>query len=177
MRLQHNCARKILAMVFYRELKLFSTEPYDAYIQHAAVEKWEEKLPQAALQTIFLLSEKHPHYLNKLCSLLWLNDELPTEDEVLVVWNDYVLENMSNIERELELLALNQRKILISIAADDFDEEPLSQASTSLLKMPASTIYRAIEALSSKDYIYKADGAYKILDPLIRAVLSIQKIF
>lgn len=59
-----------------------------------------------------MLTERHSYYVNKLCSLLWLGD-YPKVGDATQHWQSYALESRPLVERELELLSVNQRKLLI----------------------------------------------------------------
>jgi len=48
-----------------------STEDYTAYIQKSAILRWKNNLDQNVMETIFLITERHAYYINKLCSMLW----------------------------------------------------------------------------------------------------------
>jgi AAA+ ATPase superfamily predicted ATPase len=146
---------------------------YTKYIQNAAKKKWKVELSDNALTQIFDLAERHPHYINKLCSLLWLEEKAPTNKKVLAAWHSFTLESKSITERELALLSINQRKLLITLANHESTNKIFSKHMAQQLNLTASSIQRALEPLIDKDYVYiDSDGFYKILDPLIKSVLS-----
>jgi AAA+ ATPase superfamily predicted ATPase len=154
-------------------LDRISTEDYIPHIQKAAMEKWRKKLNIQTLDNIFMLTERHPYYINKLCSLLWLN-EYPTENKVTQEWFAYTLENRSITERELELLSINQRKLLIIIAAGQMESSPYEKDFSHRIRMQPSSTRRALESLLMKDYIFMDhEKNYKILDPLLKSVLKL----
>ncbi|TAK73875.1 MAG: ATP-binding protein [Gammaproteobacteria bacterium] len=145
---------------------------YEPFIQKAAIDKWNNKLPDFVLQMIFALTERHPYYVNKLCSLLWTEKYLE-ENIVNNFWEQYVLENRSLIEREIELLSLNQRKLLINLSNQNPTKEVLSKSFSGKWAMSPSSISQAISVLCEKDYLYvDKEGYYRILDPLVKSVLS-----
>lgn len=153
-------------------LNRISSEDYQEYIQKAAIYRWGKKVDQKVIDIIFSLTERHAYYVNKLCSLLWQNDP-PSEAELHETWEKFVLENKSLTERELELLSINQRKILIMLANQEVVQGPYSKDIMVRLDLSLSSISRALSGLVVKDYVYISDdGAYRILDPLIRSVLS-----
>jgi AAA+ ATPase superfamily predicted ATPase len=153
-------------------LERIAEEDYVPFIQKAAVSKWDKKLSDGVLNTIFLLSERHPYYLNKLCALLWTG-KFSNEQRVATCWKQYLLENKSLIERELELLSLNQRKLLIYLANQGPTKELFSKDFSGKLNMSLSSISQALASLCEKDYIYlDAEAYYKVLDPLIKDVLA-----
>ena len=162
---------------FYRLCNLISLDrisenDYTTYIQKAAQIRWDKKLLEKVLKQIFSLTERHSYYINKLCSLLWSGD-YPNEEVVATCWNKYILENKSQIERELELLSINQRKILISIAQNGPVKEPFGKEFATRINMSLSSIFRALPSLIEKDYLLvDREGYHRILDPLIKDVLA-----
>lgn len=147
-------------------------EDYSRFIQKAAEEKWNKKLSDEVLKNIFIHAERHPYYTNKLCSMIW-TDKIPNADSVNKLWEHYVLENKSLVEREVELLSLNQRKLLIYFAQQGPTKELYSKDFASKLNMSLSSISQALSVLCVKDYLYlDKDSHYRILDPLMIGVLS-----
>src|SRR3989339_468760 len=148
---------------------------YEKQLQKASVEKWGSELSKETVAAILGYTERHTYYLNKLCSILW-QDKHPTPGLVAKTWNNFVLENKSPVERELSLLTTNQRKILTLIAEKNEVVEPFGKAFLSELNMSNSSAARAMKLLVNKDYILvdSANNHYKVLDPLIKSVLSKQ---
>jgi AAA+ ATPase superfamily predicted ATPase len=145
---------------------------YEQYINMAAKKKWGEILERSTLAMIFKLSEFHSYYVNKLCSLLWQESNAPTEMDVVSTWHSFVLENKSNVERELSLISINQRKILIFLSNQDNTKELFSKKATQQIDLMSSSVQRAVEPLIEKDYVYiDEDKSYRVLDPLIKSVL------
>jgi AAA+ ATPase superfamily predicted ATPase len=156
------------------KLDRIKSEEYEKYIQNASHKTWGKKLDSRTLENIFLLTELHPFYINKLCSLLWIKDKPPTEQESHDVWLQLVLENKSFIERELDLLSLNQRKLLIFLAANTNVDELFSKSVAQIINLTPSSIQRSIEPLIEKDYVFIDEKkCYRILDPLIKSVLKL----
>lgn len=149
-----------------------SAEEYEEYIQKAASERWNKKLSQDLMDAIFFLTERHAYYVNRLCSLLWQND-FPSKEDIDAVWKKLVLEGRSIIEREVELLNLNQRRVLLRLATQGEIKEPYGKDFTIGLNLSVSSTARALSGLIKKDYVYiSKDGIYRVLDPLVRSVLS-----
>ena len=145
---------------------------YEHYINIAAKETWNKVLEQSTLNMIFELSESHSYYVNKLCSLLWQKSEIPKEQDVVTTWRSFVLENKSSVERELSLISINQRKLLIYLSSQDQTKEIFSKKITQQIDLTSSSVQRALEPLVEKDYIYiDQDKSYRVLDPLIKSVL------
>ena len=152
-----------------------SVEDYSTYIQKSAMLQWGKSLDQDVMEAIFFVTERHAYYVNKLCSILWQND-LPNKSSVFEIWQKLILENKSIVERELELLSINQRKILILLAEQKMVKEPYGKNFATQLNISASSISRALSGLIAKDYVCVLENNYhKILDPLISGVLAQKK--
>lgn len=156
------------------KLDRIHAEEYEKYIQIVAQKTWSKKLTQEALKSIFELTELHSYYVNKLCSLLFQMDDVPIEKEVISTWRQFVLENKSAVEKELDLLSINQRKLLIFLAMHKNSNELFSKKITQMVNLTSSSVQRAIEPLIEKDYVFiDKNNFYRILDPLIKSVLEI----
>jgi DNA-binding transcriptional ArsR family regulator len=153
-------------------LERIPAEDYEKYLHSAAKRTWQKALSSTMIEDIFSITERHPYYINKLCSLIWKGD-YPTQTGIHTLWREYVLENKSVTERELELMSINQRKLLIYLAQNEATKEPYSIHFTKELELSPGSLSRAISLLTEKDYIYvDKKGYYKILDPLLRSVLA-----
>lgn len=153
-------------------LDRISRKSYEKFIQNAALEKWQKKLSTEALDMIFQLTERHSYYINKLCSLLWMND-FPNETIVQNTWHEYALDNTSMIAKEIEGLSLNQRKLLVHLARHEPVKEIFSSDYMSNLEIPPGSINQALKKLKEKDYIFEDErGIYRVVDPLLKTVLS-----
>ncbi len=173
--------RRILERMFYDSKKplyklcdrisldRISIEDYKPFIQKLAKIKWNNPLSDDVLDLIFNLTERHPYYVNVLCHKLWYCKNLPTEEEVLLVWKKYTFEEKSNILSEIELLSKNQAKMLIAIIKYGTDMQPMSKEFLNLTNFSLSSASQAVDVLSKKDYLYiDANGRYQIIDPLIK---------
>ena len=88
-----------------------------------------------------------------------------------------MLENKSVTERELSLLAINQRKILTFIATAGGVQEPFGKFFLSQINLSSSSAARAMQMLLEKDYVHitKNNSEYRVLDPLMKSVLAREK--
>ncbi len=146
---------------------------YEKYIQKAATLKWKNKLSNDSLRVIFETTEYHSYYINKLCSLLWQQSKIPSRETILITWKKFALENKSPVERELSLLSINQRKILIVLSKEEGVCELFGKKMIQNLNLNSSSIQRAIEPLIEKDYVFMDENKnYKVLDPLIKSILN-----
>lgn len=142
---------------------------YAPYIQKAALYRWNKELSDEALESILALTENHPYYVNLLCSKLWLREKLPEKNDPEIFWNRSVEESLSQIEKEIDLLSFNQKKLLISFARFGETAQPTGQEFSKKAGLSSTSLAQALSVLIEKDYLYKnAQGFYCILDPLIK---------
>jgi AAA+ ATPase superfamily predicted ATPase len=154
-------------------LDRISTEHYTKHIQKAAQEKWKAHLSERALECLFNYSERHPYYLNLLCSRLLLEKNLPTPELIEAIWNQYMMEERSSVASEIELLSKNQRKLLTVLARTGGTGAPLGQKFIQQANMSKATIDQSLVFLEKRDYVFKDEHGYvHVLDPLIKTVLS-----
>lgn len=154
-------------------LDRISENDYKKHLQKLALETWKKRLSDKLLDQIITITERHPYYVNKLCSLIWRNN-YPTKSSINDIWREYVLENKSVTERELELMSMNQRKVLIYLARNEITKEPYSTEFVKPMNISLGSLSQALKTLVRRDYVYiDKDGYYQILDPLVKFVLAI----
>ncbi|EKD72941.1 MAG: hypothetical protein ACD_45C00507G0006 [uncultured bacterium] len=154
-------------------LERISQEAYAKHIQKVALKIWKTALSQTVLDTLFNYSECHPYYMNLLCSRLLLASRAPTSDLVEKNWFQYVTEERSSVASEIDLLSKNQRKLLTVLSRTNGTDAPLGQKFIQQANMSKATIDQSLTFLEKRDYLYKNEHGYmKVLDPLIKAVLS-----
>ena len=146
---------------------------YSRHIQNTALRKWGSHLDEETLKALFSCSERHPYYLNLLCSRMVYEQLKPTRTTINNLWNKYVLEERSNIGAEIELLSKNQRKLLTVLSRANGTYSPLGRDFIQLANMSKATLDQSLLFLERHDYIIRAeDGFVSVLDPLIKAALS-----
>ncbi len=156
------------------QLERIRAEAYIPYVQQAAQETWKSPLPADVLETVFRLTERHPYYVNKLCSILSRYDTLPTAQTVEDTWLQYTQENKSMTERELSLLPLSQRRLLMLLAQQKEVSGPFHRDFISDSRMSLGAIQAALKNLLRLDYLLKKpDNSYLIIDPLIKSTLCL----
>lgn len=145
---------------------------YRLYIQEVAKKTWGRELDPKIIDNIFFCTERHPYYLNLLCSRLWMRKKI-TAENVIEVWQNYILEERSQVGTELDLLSKNQKKLLIALSRSNGTDAPRSSDFEMVSGMPGATITQALKFLEKKDYVFKdKSGRYVILDPMFKAVLA-----
>lgn len=154
-------------------LDRIAADKYSPHIQQASKKRWGSALEDNVLALIFKHSKRHPYYLNLLCSRAFILDIKPTEKAIDELWSQYIMEERSNVASELDLLSKNQRKLLVILSRVEGTNEPLGQRFISAANISKATLDQSMKFLEKKDYIYKdEEGYFKVLDPLIEAVLQ-----
>jgi hypothetical protein len=145
---------------------------YEKHIQNAALKTWNLTLSDKILERIFRHTERHSYYVNLLCSRLWRTSP-PTLESVDQMWAQYAIEERSNVAEEMDLLSKNQRKLLTIFSRMGGIKEPLGQDFVRQANISKTSINQALDFLEKKDFVFKDQhGIFKVLDPLIRTVLS-----
>ena len=154
-------------------LERISSEEYTKYVTLAASLRWKTTINEKIIDRIIHYTERHPYYINLLCSKLWKQELIPTIDSVDAMWQTYVIQERSQVASEIELLSKNQRKLLTILARINGTTAPRSHEFETIAEISGTTITQALGFLEKKDYVFKdADNRYNVLDPLIKAVLS-----
>lgn len=153
-------------------LKRIESKHYKTYINHAAKLKWDCELEDAVIERILTLTENYPYYVNKLCHLLWSSSTPPTLECVDQAWRDYAYESKMSIDKQIDELSLNQKRVMIKLCQSP-TIEPYSSSNAEAWGMNSASIYQAINTLVEKDHLYQRDdGTYALLDPLVKMVLD-----
>lgn len=158
------------------KLHRISEEHYLHHINAAAKSTWKKHINEEHILHILMLTERHPYYVNKLCSLLWQDNQPPSEKSIYNTWHHFVLENKSIIERELLLLPPSQRKLLINIAENENIRSLFTKDFLLKTNLSQGGIQKALLHLLKMDYVFQNEmGEYHIVDPLIKNVLTVRQ--
>ena len=145
-----------------------SVEAYSKFLKHAAMETWKKEIEQSTIDRIFTLTDRHPFYLNALCFKVWQNEKLPSTEKIDECWLQLAEEQKPQIALEIELLSLNQRKIISCIAKWGKTSPMQSKEFVQFSGMASSSLHQALQSMTKKDFIEaQNDGSYKIIDPMI----------
>ena len=146
---------------------------YIPHIQKAAVNTWEQPVAEEVFESLFSCSERHPYYVNLLCSRMLLEKKLPSAEAIDQLWHQYVMEERSSVASELDMLSHNQKKLLTILAREHGTRSPLGQDFIQKSRMSKATVAQSLGVLEQYDYVEKLpDGDTTIIDPLIKTVLS-----
>jgi uncharacterized protein len=145
---------------------------YQKHLNQASHSTWREKLDAEVFKEIMLLSEQHPYYVNYLCDVLWTNcAALPKVVDVQQAWNRVIEEETSNANAEIAQLSMGQKKVL-KYVANHSANTLLSANAAKTIGMALSSIAGAISSLMDKDILDKQNDRYKIINPVIKHLLS-----
>lgn len=153
-------------------LKRISVKDYTGHIQSIAKQTWGKVLSREALDEIFVLSNRHPYYINYLCDTLWqLSENLPGKSDVSHAWKQVIAEEWSDAVREISLMPMVQRRVMKYIASGH-TTSLLAQSTTAKMELAVSSVSTALGVLTEKDYIEVNElGEYLIINPLLRDAL------
>ena len=152
-------------------LERIEAEDYSKYITDVAI-KTGRILEEGVIDRIMGRTERHPYYVNLLCSRLWRKKKI-NNNLVDSAWRDYTFEERSQVANELDLLSNSQRKLLAALARSGGTNAPRGQEFQSQSEMPGATIAQSLSFLEKNDFVYiDTNHYYQVLDPVIKRVLS-----
>lgn len=162
-------ARPLYKLCWKLVLKRILAKHYQVHIQRAAKQAWGLELSDDSINEIISLTERHPFYLNKLCDKLWTYYEkkLPTMHEIKKTWNEILTEEKSDAIKEISLLSLGQKNVVLQIANNP-SMQLTSKQSMLALRMTSSSVITALAGLEEKDIIEKEENQYQIISPVIK---------
>ncbi len=145
---------------------------YQNHLNKASILMWGEKLPLEVFTEIMKLSERHPHYVNHLCDVVWSStSKIPDVKSVQDAWNEVYEEERSDLVKDFLSLPENQKKILKYMATTD-GEELYSSAAARIMDIPQGSVRGAVEQLLEKDFLQRQGDAFILVIPLYRKILS-----
>jgi hypothetical protein len=152
-------------------LNRIKEDHYKKHIAAISVERWGEAVTEETLAAIFEYTERHPYYLNVLCSRAVLAN-FPSVESIQSIWNQYVVEERSSVSAELELLSKNQKKLLTVLSRVGGTTSPMGREFLGQAHMPKASVEQALLFLEKRDYVHRmSDGEVRVADPLIQSVL------
>lgn len=162
-------SRPLYKLCWKLTVRRISVEHYHDHLQKAAKQAWKQKLDTDILEKITTLSERHPHYINKLCDRLWTyHDKFPPNlKDIEKTWQEILDEEKSDAIKEISLLSLNQKNVLFQIARKP-DSQLTSKQSMLELQMTSSSVITALDGLEEKDVIEREEDNYQIINPVVK---------
>lgn len=151
------------------ELHRISAECYHQHLNHMAELEWGCQLADDVFSSIIELTERHPYYVNAVCSELWLRPEVPTNDDVSDAWDKTVKMVETQEQRLFQQLTGNEKKTLTAIAKGHCRQMNSAKV-TNAIGLGASTVSKTLKQLQNKDIITKDDGRYSVINPCIKAI-------
>lgn len=152
-------------------LSRISEEYYQDHLNKAAKLMWGKILPSDVFNEIMKLSEKHPHYVNHLCDILWSNEsKIPDITSVRLAWDEVCEEEWSDLVKDFLSLPENQKKIIKYIATVGGDNL-YSSAAARVMDIPQGSVRGAVEQLLEKDFLQKQANEFILVIPAYRKIL------
>jgi len=153
-------------------LPRIANEHYNAHLNKAANLMWGEVLPNDVFEEIMRLSERHPHYVNYLCDVLWSSaTKIPDSKTVRSAWDEVCEEEHSELVKDFLSLSENQKKIVKYIATSG-GENLYSSAAAKVMDIPQGSVRGAIDQLLEKDFVQKYENEFILVIPLYKKILA-----
>lgn len=154
-------------------LKPISVENYNKYLNKVAKETFGEPLEKEVLETIYLLTCRHPKRMYNLCYRLWQRAESKkfSVKFVQLRWEELVESRANEIRKQLKSISAGQLKVLTFIAI--YGGERLTRKEVQLqTTLASSSIVKALESLEENDLVVRLSNEYHIVDPVLKEVLK-----
>lgn len=161
--------RPLYKLCWKLSLKRIPAQHYQKHLEMAAKQAWKKPLASDVVDTILQTTQRHPFYVNKLCDRLWsyYKNSPPTTDEVEQAWLDILNEEKSDAVKEISLLSLGQKSVLLYLAKAT-NPQLTSKLAMMELKMTSSSVMRALDGLEEKDVIEKLGDQFQIINPVVK---------
>jgi hypothetical protein len=162
--------RPLYRLCYLITLNRIKAKDYILFVKTAFKKKWKKIIADSSILKILELTQRHPYYLNLLCSKLCADKAMPTAHKIESVWKVVIEEEWPRVANELLSLSPNQRAVLLFIA-----KEPTSQPSSheflQKTRLSGASMKQSLEVLLAKDLVYKDDaGFFRPLNPIITYV-------
>ncbi|MFT4924581.1 MAG: hypothetical protein ACI8WB_000664 [Phenylobacterium sp.] len=153
------------------DLQRISADSYHQHLNKMANLEWGCELADEVFKPIMALSERHPYYINALCSELWLKPDVPTSDDVLDAWDKTVAIVAREEQSLFQSLTANEKKTLVAIARGHRNKMNSAKVLTSI-GLGSSTVTKTLKQLGTKDIIGHNDEGYYVINPCIKAIVK-----
>lgn len=152
------------------DLERIQREHYIPHITKMAFNEWKEEIDVKVIDEILKLTERHPYYVNLLCSELWLEEEVPAVTIVRQTWSSIVDRCERDEKGLLQSLTTNEKKLLAGIA-NGHTEKLTSKAVLSAMGLASSSLSRSLNSLVEKDVVEQtSDMHWRIVKPVITEI-------
>jgi len=160
----HQCQKMMLDRI--------SEKHYINHLQEIAKSKWGKESNLSLIKRIFELTERHPLYINYLCSKVWEGTRSPSLTDINHAWTSICKTEKNDVLLSMNKISTGQRSILIALAKKP-ESELFSQRFSTSVNMPQSSIQRASKQLEQDDLIYQGDmGQWRPLDPCLKTMVA-----
>jgi len=156
-------------------LNRIAAEDYRSHLHDAAGIQWNRDICDEAIDRILSLTERHPFYINALCSRLWAEPEPPKPEAVTPAWATVVDEQMPVLRNEFARLSPTQKAILNQLAHCP-EAYVTGSGFLNRLDKALSTVRDAFGYLKNMDMVYQNDdGLWAVMDPSLSFDLRRQR--
>jgi hypothetical protein len=158
--------RPLFKHTFKISLIRISYFDYQKHIRELYQDKWQVDMPMDVFDDIMDLTQRHPHYVNKLCAILWMTDEIPATCSIQAAWGN-IIDNERHEHKKTALSLSPNESVLAKALAINPTDSPTSKAFYKGLDLANGSIIRTIEQLVEKEIIYKNDETYYVINPVL----------
>jgi len=153
-------------------LRAIKAKEWEVFIK----QKFEENdllIKQKQIDTILEKSGGHPHFTQYFSSAVFdlIREGLDqNREDFTEIWMGRILQSQSLFFQDIyDQLTNIQRQVLTTLAVIKPKDELFSSASRMKYQLPtSSSILRAIQAMSKRNIIIKADTRYSIINPIFK---------
>lgn len=140
---------------------------YRTHLHNAARIQWGRDISDESIDQILSLAERHPFYVNALCSRLWAEPEPPKTEEVAQAWSLVVDEQMPVLRNDFARLSPTQKAILNHLAHTP-EAHVTGSAFLNKLDRALSTVRDSFGYLKNMDMVYQNDATlWAVMDPCL----------
>jgi hypothetical protein len=163
---------------FYQSTEILSLgkindEKYKDFIRQAFQQNWKS-IDEDALTFVMEFSEGYTFYTHALCNhLFFQTDKKLTYTYAYEQVYSYLDNRKTDFTNLLSLLPENQRKFIIAVAKEGIVSQPTALEFIIKHKLPSvSSTLQAMNALNSKEILYKNIDGYVVYDVFFRRFLE-----
>lgn len=166
-----NPERPLYNHTIHINLDRISAESYTLHIGALWNEKYQSVMPEILIEAIMEHTQRHPYYVNLLCTKLWILPDTPTLDDVHLQWQTIVQDEEKHHKQTALKLTENELSVLKSLSKAP-TKEPTGKEFSNSVTVPPGSIMKTFKQLIELDLIYKKDSAYYVINPVLASLLK-----
>lgn len=154
-------------------LEKISHAQYGRFID-SCFNQFSKQIQPEAVDYILDFTENYTYYTQVICNqCFYKTEQLLTVDEAMDIASGYIENRKIDYLNLFNLLAENQKKVVVAVANESVVSKPTSNEFLSKHKLSsASSILQAINTLHTKDIVYKTPDGFVIYDVFFKRFLQ-----